>query len=122
MRNKSGNVYTVESIYDVRSTFYTGANHRLVKKDRQARKVAPKSGLCLKSLLILNSLTNAVSFAVLDDELILQITYDDYANLLVDQSSFTINVLATVVESSFQYHGADDFRVRMPDILFEVCV
>jgi len=44
MRNKSGFRYTLAAVFDVRTTFYTGTSHSLVKKDRQETKVAPKSG------------------------------------------------------------------------------
>lgn len=55
-----------------------------------------------------------------ESEIALEITYDDYAKHLVDQNSFSIAVLATVLETNFQYHAVDDFRVRLPDIKFEV--
>ena len=63
---------------------------------------------------------NANDNSLIDSEVVLDINYDDYGKHLTDQNSFLISVLATVLETQFQYHAADDFRVRMPDILFEV--
>ncbi|KAI1284879.1 Annulin [Halotydeus destructor] len=98
MKNKSGKVYSVHNLFDVRSTFYTGEHYSIAKKDRQETKVAPNSETDLKLML----------------------TYDDYSKHLIDQNSFHIAVLATVLETQFQYHASDDFRVRMPDISFEI--
>lgn len=45
MRNKSGFRYSLAAVFDVRTTFYTGATHSVVKKERKEAKIAPKSGV-----------------------------------------------------------------------------
>ncbi|XP_028170220.1 annulin-like isoform X2 [Ostrinia furnacalis] len=44
------------------------------------------------------------------------VTFDDYYKRLVDQASFNIATIATIVEKEFDYFAQDDFRVRNPDI------
>lgn len=49
-------------------------------------------------------------------EVKLPVTYEDYANRLIDQGAFSITCLATVAETKFEYYAQDDFRVRKPDV------
>ncbi|XP_037297754.1 annulin isoform X2 [Manduca sexta] len=48
------------------------------------------------------------------------VTFDDYYKKLVDQASFNIACLATIVEKEFDYFAQDDFRVRNPDIKISI--
>jgi annulin len=82
----------------VRTTLYTGVTHKTVKKERRERRISPKS----------------------EFEITLDVDYDDYGHLLVDQNSFAASVMAQVLETDFHYFAMDDFRVRMPDIRIEV--
>ncbi|KPJ06440.1 Annulin [Papilio machaon] len=50
----------------------------------------------------------------------LMVTFDDYFKKLVDQASFNIACLATIVDKQFDYFAQDDFRVRNPDIKIEI--
>jgi hypothetical protein len=50
----------------------------------------------------------------------LDITYHDYAPKLCDQCAFNIACLATIKQTDFEYFAQDDFRVRKPDIKFQV--
>lgn len=44
------------------------------------------------------------------------VTFDDYFKKLIDQASFNIACLVTIVDRKFDYFAQDDFRVRNPDI------
>lgn len=48
------------------------------------------------------------------------LTYFDYCNDVKSQNVFNISCLANVVGTDYEYFGQDDFRVRKPDIMFEV--
>lgn len=50
----------------------------------------------------------------------MDVTYNDYADHLIGQNSFEVIGAAEVADSNHQYQSRDDFRVRMPDIKFEV--
>jgi len=50
------------------------------------------------------------------------LTYFDYGNDVKSQNVFNISCLASVVDTDYEYFGQDDFRVRKPDIEFEVSV
>lgn len=73
---------------------YTGVSYKTVKKERRERRISPKS----------------------EYEITLDVNYDDYGHLLIDQNSFATSVMAQVIETDFHYFAMDDFRVRMPDI------
>lgn len=45
--------------------------------------------------------------------------YEDYANGLPSQSMFEVSVMATVVESDYQFFMSSEYRLRMPDIDIE---
>ena len=83
----------------VRSSYYTGEPHALIKEQKTEVRLAPHS----------------------DQELTLLVQFDEYEPHLIDQNSFEVTVAADVVETNYQYEGRDDFRVRMPDVKFEVC-
>ncbi|XP_013182952.2 annulin isoform X1 [Amyelois transitella] len=50
------------------------------------------------------------------EEVKMLVTFDDYYSKLVDQASFNIACLASIVDKNFDYFAQDDFRVRNPDI------
>ncbi|XP_049869719.1 annulin isoform X2 [Pectinophora gossypiella] len=52
----------------------------------------------------------------LKETVVMPVTFDEYYKRLVDQASFNIACLATVVDTKFDYFAQDDFRVRNPDI------
>lgn len=51
-----------------------------------------------------------------DHEVKLTVTYDEYYKRLIDQCAFTINCLAEIKGSRYEYYAQDDFRVRKPDV------
>uniref|UniRef100_A0A0K8TAB6 protein-glutamine gamma-glutamyltransferase n=1 Tax=Lygus hesperus TaxID=30085 RepID=A0A0K8TAB6_LYGHE len=51
-----------------------------------------------------------------DDEITMDVSYNEYADKLVSQCSFNITCHAHVKDIDFDYHAEDDFRVRQPDI------
>lgn len=53
-------------------------------------------------------------------EIAIPIEYEDYENHLVDQNTFSVVMVAKVLENDFHYAGIDNFRLRMPDINIEV--
>ena len=55
------------------------------------------------------------------DELIMPVSYSEYAPELADQCAFNIACLANVKETDFEYFAQDDFRCRKPDIVVKVC-
>lgn len=56
----------------------------------------------------------------LEQEIVMEVTYDDYAPKLCDQCAFNVACLAKVRQTEFEYFAQDDFRVRKPDIKFEI--
>lgn len=98
MENTSTRIYTVITAIFVRSTYYTGEPHSLVKEQRIEVMLGPES----------------------EEELTMLVQFNEYENHLIDQNSFEVSVAADVVETNYQYQGRDDFRVRMPDVKFEV--
>lgn len=50
------------------------------------------------------------------------LTYFDYGNEVKSQNVFNISCLANVVGTDYEYFGQDDFRVRKPDIMFDVSI
>lgn len=53
-------------------------------------------------------------------EIAIPIEYEDYENHLVDQNTFSVVMIAKVLENDYHYAGIDNFRLRMPDIEIEV--
>ena len=50
----------------------------------------------------------------------MEVTYNDYADHLIGQNSFEVIGAADIADFDHQFQSRDDFRVRMPDIKFEV--
>lgn len=48
------------------------------------------------------------------------LTYHDYGKDIKSQNVFNLSCLANVVDTEYEYFGQDDFRIRKPDIEFEV--
>lgn len=59
-------------------------------------------------------------FFLLVQEHSTEVTYNDYADHLIGQNSFEVIGAAEVMDLDHQYQSRDDFRVRMPDVKFEV--
>ena len=97
MINTSQQVYTVITSMLVRSTYYTGEPHEVVKDQRRELLLPPES----------------------EQELTMLVTFTEYELHLIDQNSFQVLVTADVKEVDYQFSARDDFRVRMPDIKFE---
>ena len=57
-----------------------------------------------------------------EEELTMLVQFDEYEPHLIDQNSFEVSVAADVIGTNYQFQGRDDFRVRMPDVKFEVCL
>lgn len=57
-----------------------------------------------------------------EDEVTMEVTYNEYAAKLVSQCSFNVTCHAHVKDIEFDYHAEDDFRVRQPDIKITVNV
>lgn len=49
-------------------------------------------------------------------------TYAEYEEHVIDQKTFEVSVAADVQESDYQFQARKDFRLRMPDVKFEVRV
>ncbi|XP_042909148.1 annulin [Parasteatoda tepidariorum] len=90
--------YTVKGALAVHTTFYTGQLKESVKREKFKVKVSEGT----------------------EQEVTMQVSYDDYEKDLVDQGSFNMIAMAEVVETGFDYFAQDDFRVRKPDIKIEV--
>ncbi|XP_077542339.1 annulin-like isoform X2 [Haemaphysalis longicornis] len=89
--------YHAHVIMRVETTHYTGNNRKLVKTDQFDVTIKPNSR----------------------EEVGLEVTYQDYEKLLLDQAIFNIATMATIKESKFDFFAQDDFRVRMPDVKIE---
>lgn len=99
--NKGHKDYTVKVILRVDTVDYTGKNGSLVTKVEQQKVVLHDPG----------SNVEFVQTAL---------TYFDYGNDVKSQNVFNISCLASVVDTDYEYFGQDDFRVRKPDIEFEM--
>ena len=55
-----------------------------------------------------------------EQELTMLVTFREYEQQLIDQNSFEVSVAADVLETDYQFQAREDFRVRMPDVKFEV--
>ncbi|KAG8198472.1 hypothetical protein JTE90_022202 [Oedothorax gibbosus] len=90
--------YTVKGAMAVHTVLYTGQLKNQVKKER----------------------FNEVIKEGAEKEVIMNVTFDEYEKLLVDQAAFNMIAMAHVEETGFDYFAQDDFRVRKPDIKFEL--
>ncbi|XP_046675625.1 annulin-like isoform X2 [Homalodisca vitripennis] len=55
-----------------------------------------------------------------EEEVKIDVSYEEYYNKLVDQCAFNIACLATVQDTNYEYFAQDDFRVRKPDVKFKI--
>ena len=98
IQNTSSRSYTVNAAIFVRTTYYTGEIFELVKERRAEVVVGPES----------------------EHDLLTLVTYKEYEDKLVDQNTFEVAAAADIVETDYQFHTRDSFRVRMPDVKFEL--
>ncbi|XP_034230748.1 annulin [Thrips palmi] len=99
MRNRSRREdYSVTVVLRVDTVLYTGRVKEPVKKERSAHKVR----------------------AGTEEEVRLDVSWEEYAPRLLDQAAFNIACLATVHETDYEYFAQDDFRVRKPDIKIQL--
>lgn len=89
--------YSIQVVLRVDTVLYTGRVKSLVKKDKFNIKIAPG----------------------VEEEMMMNVAYEDYAKPLADQCAFNIAAMANVLETGHDYFGQDDFRVRMPDVKIE---
>ncbi|XP_054282567.1 annulin-like [Macrosteles quadrilineatus] len=90
--------YTISVILRVDAVMYTGKIEDSVRKDKFDILVKKKS----------------------EEEVKIDVTYNEYRDKLVDQGAFNIACLATVHDTNYEYFAQDDFRVRKPDIKFKI--
>ncbi|XP_077297889.1 annulin-like [Arctopsyche grandis] len=86
--------HTVSGNLRVDTVLYTGKVAGAVKKSDFNKVIKPMS----------------------KEEIMMEVSFDEYYGRLVDQCAFNIACLATVVDTDFEYFAQDDFRVRKPDI------
>ncbi|XP_034826384.1 annulin-like isoform X1 [Maniola hyperantus] len=99
IRNRSSiDQYHVKGVLRVDTVTYTGVTGSGVKRHEFDKVVAPEA----------------------KENITVNVTFDDYYKKLVDQASFNIACLATIVEKNFDYFAQDDFRVRNPDIKISI--
>ncbi|XP_052759591.1 annulin isoform X1 [Galleria mellonella] len=95
MRNRSSeNQHQVKGVLRVDTVTYKGVTGDGVKRYEFDTTLAPEA----------------------KEEVKMLVTFDDYYKKLVDQASFNIACIATIVEAKYDYFAQDDFRVRNPDI------
>ncbi|KAE8736894.1 hypothetical protein FOCC_FOCC017650 [Frankliniella occidentalis] len=99
LRNRSRQEdHHVTVVLRVDTVLYTGRVKEPVKKERSVHTVP----------------------AGTEEEVRLDVTWDEYAPRLMDQAAFNIACLATVHNTNFEYFAQDDFRVRKPDIKIQL--
>uniref|UniRef100_A0A2A4JKA1 protein-glutamine gamma-glutamyltransferase n=1 Tax=Heliothis virescens TaxID=7102 RepID=A0A2A4JKA1_HELVI len=99
IRNRSSsNSHHVKGILRVDTVTYTGVTGDGVKRSEFDMNLGPEGKEVVKML----------------------VTFDDYYKKLVDQASFNIACLATIVDRNFDFFAQDDFRVRNPDIKISI--
>ncbi|XP_054711859.1 annulin-like [Uloborus diversus] len=91
--------YTVKGVLAVHTVLYTGELKNAVKKERFEHRISEDAEPV---------------------EVIMNVSFEEYEKLLVDQGSFNMIAMAHVEETGFDYFAQDDFRVRKPDIKIEV--
>lgn len=121
LHNTSSKVYTVVAAMFVRSTYYTGEVHDLVKEQRTEVLMSPGSGqsLCAIATKELDQ-EHVCVVGRAEQELTMLVTFREYEDHLIDQNSFEVSVAADVLEMDYQLQAREDFRLRMPDVKFEV--
>ncbi|KAI8428043.1 hypothetical protein MSG28_002337 [Choristoneura fumiferana] len=99
MKNRSSeNKHTVRGVLRVDTVTYTGKTGEDVKRQDFEESLAPEE----------------------KRQVAMMVSFNEYYKRLVDQASFNIACLATIVEKNFDYFAQDDFRVRNPDIKISV--
>ncbi|CAG4998459.1 unnamed protein product [Parnassius apollo] len=99
MKNRSTiNQHQVKGVLRVDTVTYTGKTGDSVKRKEFDLNLAPEAKEVISIL----------------------VTFDEYFKKLVDQASFNIACLASIVDKNFDYFAQDDFRVRNPDIKIEI--
>ena len=109
--------YNVSVTLRVDSVLYTGKPKSLVKKEKFDHVIAPVS--CNLNFDLFGDVAQfIIGFSVYSaaEEMVMYVTFKEYAPHLADQCAFNIACLANVVETDFEYFAQDDFRVRKPDI------
>ncbi|RZF45384.1 hypothetical protein LSTR_LSTR002827 [Laodelphax striatellus] len=95
MKNKSRTKdYSISIILRVDTVIYTGKIKDSVKKEKF--EIVVKAGA--------------------EEEVKMDVSWEEYSKRLVDQCAFNIASMATVNDTNFEYFAQDDFRVRKPDI------
>ncbi|KAI5632166.1 transglutaminase family domain-containing protein [Phthorimaea operculella] len=95
IKNRSTvNTHEVKGVIRVDTVTYTGVVGDGVKREEFNMSIGPEA----------------------KERVSLLVTFDNYYKKLVDQASFNISCLATIVDRKFDYFAQDDFRVRNPDI------
>jgi len=114
--------YDVSVSLRVDTMLYTGKIKHEVKKKVFDLKIPAYSGKHFLYNEISMSMDSGLSniFAYTEEDITLFISYDDYMPKLCDQCAFNVACLAKVEQTDFEYFAQDDFRVRKPDIKFEV--
>lgn len=51
-----------------------------------------------------------------EEEIGLEVTYEQYAKKLIDQGAFKIKCYASVKGSDYEFYGEEDYRARLPDV------
>ncbi|XP_075212942.1 transglutaminase [Lycorma delicatula] len=95
MKNKASKQdHTVTVTLRVDTVLYTGKVKDPVKKEKFVKTI--KAGT--------------------DEEVKINVTWEEYSKKLIDQCAFNIACMATVQDTNYEYFAQDDFRVRKPDI------
>jgi hypothetical protein len=68
------------------------------------------------------SIFELIQFASLiaEIELLLEVSYDDYAAHARAEHTINVNALTTVLESAFTHLAKSELRLKMPDITIQV--
>ncbi|XP_063376431.1 annulin isoform X1 [Cydia fagiglandana] len=99
MNNRSlESKHQVKGVLRVDTVTYTGKSGESVKRQEFDTTLAPEA----------------------KDQVTMLVTFDEYYKRLIDQASFNIACLASIVDKNFDYFAQDDFRVRNPDIKITV--
>ncbi|XP_045490802.1 annulin isoform X1 [Colias croceus] len=99
IKNRSTtNEHNVKGVLRVDTVTYRGKTGESVKRDEFDIVIKPEA----------------------KEKINMLVTFDDYYQRLVDQASFNIACLATIVDRNFDYFAQDDFRVRNPDIKMSI--
>ncbi|GFY46463.1 hemocyte protein-glutamine gamma-glutamyltransferase [Trichonephila inaurata madagascariensis] len=98
VENKSDEKRTVTSVLSASSVYYTGIIARKVKRARGVFTLKPKQ----------------------QEELGIEVTFDDYFDKLVDYAMLKIYAISTVKETQQTWAEEDDFQVEKPALKIEI--